>query len=432
MGNFVSQPGIYYLDEWSDLSKRRFLRLTARCLHDGHVKTYFLSLNKIVAIHLNSTELNNIFNQSLDKYSIRFKVMSAVSDNCNLMKNSFTHSEIIRFPCACHLINNLLKAFLSPSEIIIQEISSACKCIKTSVCYTALKEDFDEPKLISYTEIRWISLYESLKSLQQSKKSIETFYVLEEHANNEIRHKLTLKHWEFIEKILPIMKVYNKVIKIIESDDFGKISFVLSSFYKIKVMIESLPKNFFYDNILNFKSSYSEKMNEFREQLHPLYDACSLLNPFISKENVNIQAGIEYIQNHMKCFGWKPEKTKNPQNKTLSFFSLQTEESISSTTIRGPVHKLLDLEVLTPDLGVGNALFKFWKDRLDNGVDTELAKVAIGLLNMYCTSCSAERLFSTAGRVLTRERMKLIVDAAESQIIIMANKELADKYCSFE
>ena len=131
------------VDEWSDLSRRRFLGLTARCLHDGQAKTYFLSLTKINSIHLDGVELNNIFNELLDNYTIKNKVMAAVSDNCNLMKSSFSHSGIIRLPCACHLINILLKAFIAPSEAIIQEITSACRCIKTSVCYTALKDDFN-------------------------------------------------------------------------------------------------------------------------------------------------------------------------------------------------------------------------------------------------------------------------------------------------
>lgn len=140
------------VDEWTDLNKRRYLGVTARCLEDGEVKTYFLSLAKIKAIHLTGDELNNLFNDILDKYSFREKIMTAFSDNCNLMENSFTYSNILRLPCACHLINLFLKAFLKPPESTIKEITSSLKCINT-VCYTALKEDFDEPSLKIFNSI---------------------------------------------------------------------------------------------------------------------------------------------------------------------------------------------------------------------------------------------------------------------------------------
>lgn len=134
-----------------------------------------------------------------------------------------------------------------------------------------------------------MSLYDSLKSLLKFRNSIETFYILEEYSNHEIRFKLRQRHWDYIERIISILKVYKKAIKILESDDFGTIYFVISSFYTIKAMIETLPKKkkkYFHENMLNFKSDCSEKMKEFKDQIHPLHDACSILNPFISKENI--------------------------------------------------------------------------------------------------------------------------------------------------
>lgn len=118
---------------------------------------------------------------------------------------------------------------------------------------------------IILTAIRWMSLYDSMKSLLKSRNSIETFYILEEHSNHDIRFKLMQRHWNFIERIIPVLNVYKKAIKILESDDFGTISFVLSSLYKIKTTIETLPKKFFHENILKFKSVYSEKMKEFKD-----------------------------------------------------------------------------------------------------------------------------------------------------------------------
>ena len=82
----------------------------------------FISLQKMDSIHLTGIELNNLFNECLDKYGIKNRVMSSVSDNCNLISNMFSHSSILRLPCACHLINSFFKAFIKPSENLINEI----------------------------------------------------------------------------------------------------------------------------------------------------------------------------------------------------------------------------------------------------------------------------------------------------------------------
>lgn len=50
----------------------------------------------------------------------------------------------------------------------------------------------------------------------------------------------------------------------------------------------------------------------------------------------------------------------------------------------------------------------------------------------FCTSCSAERAFSKASRVITRERMRLMEDVAETQVILMGNSEISDSYCIFD
>ena len=94
--------------------------------------------------------------------------------------------------------------------------------------------------------------------------------------------------------------------------------------------------------------------------------------------------------------------------------------------------------ILTPDIdeddkndSLGKALFRFWTSKMDDKFYSSLAHVEIGILSAFCTSCSAERFFSKAGRVLTRDRMKLMCNIAEDQILIMANKELSDKLCIF-
>lgn len=107
----------------------------------------FHGLNKITLYHYTGDELFNILNNILESYVIDNIVINAVTGNCNLMQNAFTYSNILRLLCVCHFLNIFMKTFLKPSESAIKEIASATRCIKTSVCYTALKDDFEEPKI---------------------------------------------------------------------------------------------------------------------------------------------------------------------------------------------------------------------------------------------------------------------------------------------
>ena len=315
---------------------------------------------------------------------------------------------------------------------IIDEISFAIHSLKSSECYAALRDDINDPHVVSFTEIRWISLYESLKSLVNAQESINTYY--EEKDETIIR--LQQKHWEFIELILPLLKIYKSGIKILESDEFGTISFVINTMHRIKTTIENLPSDLFQPNITKFKKNFELMMNIYDEQFHPLYDAAVLLNPYVEKDHINVDKGIEFIENKMKELGWNESDEKSINNKTLNYLNPQLEKKHRK---KSPIQRILDMGIVYPDIdendkedSIGKALFRFWKSRLDSGIDPILCQVAIGILSAFCTSCSAERFFSKAGRVLTRDRMKLMEDVAESQIIVMSNQELADKFCIFD
>lgn len=136
----------------------------------------------------------------------------------------------------------------------------------------------------------------------------------------------------------------------------------------------------------------------------------------------------------MKSLGWKQDNQEPSQNKTFCFLNPNQENSRKR---KSPIYRLLEQGLVIPDSygeneSFGKILFNFWIKKLDSDFDKILAQVAIGILSCFCTSCSAERLFSKAGRILTRDRMRLMPEVAESQVIIMANKELADKCCTFD
>ena len=119
-----------------------------------------------------------------------------------------------------------------------------------------------------------------------------------------------------------------------------------------------------------------------------MYDAATLLNPFIPNTNIQINAAILFFEDKMKIIGWKPQQVSTSNNNITSFLS--SGENESAANIKSPVHKLIKKGILIPSIEkdefLGNAVFKFWKEKYDQNIDKELAEVAIRLLNAFCTS----------------------------------------------
>lgn len=205
-------------------------------------------------------------------------------------------------------------------------------------------------------------------------------------------------------------------------------------------MIMRLPSSF-NDSFNSFKIDFDEQMTAFKNQIHQFYDE-TVLNPYVSNRGVNLNEAIKYIENRMKKLGWTKNTIIKSNDSTYNFFNDSDSEPVEDIDVRinqWPVQKIIDIGKLNLDINqddpndsFGVTLFRFWKTRLENNTDKILAQVAIGILNAFCTFCSAERLFSKAGRVLTRNRMRLMADVAECQVIIMANAELANQYAEFD
>ena len=209
-------------------------------------------------------------------------------------------------------------------------------------------------------------------------------------------------------------------------------------------MFMRLPSSF-NDSFNSFKIDFDEQMKAFKNQIHQFYNE-TVLNPYVSNSGVNLNEAIKYIENRMKKLGWTKNTIIKSNDSTYNFFndsdSIPDSEPVEDIDVRinqWPVQKIINIGKLNPDINqddpndsFGVTLFRFWKTRLENNTDKILAQVAIGILNAFCTFCSAEHLFSMAGRVLTRNRMRLMAYVAECQVIIMANAELANQYAEFD
>lgn len=63
LGSFI----LIAVDEWPGLNKRRYFRLTAKCVFDRENKVLFLPLGWINQVHLSDEDLNDIINSILDQ-----------------------------------------------------------------------------------------------------------------------------------------------------------------------------------------------------------------------------------------------------------------------------------------------------------------------------------------------------------------------------
>lgn len=63
----------------SDLNKRRYLGVTARCLYDSEIQVFFIALDHIIEVHANIYIIKERFFTIFNNYSIKGEIMNAVS-----------------------------------------------------------------------------------------------------------------------------------------------------------------------------------------------------------------------------------------------------------------------------------------------------------------------------------------------------------------
>ena len=406
------------LDEWTDQLRRRYLGITVQAVSHEKIVNFVLSLAYINFESVTGDNLRSLIISKLEKYNILNKIKVCITDSGSNMISACDGLPFMRLPCFCHVMNILLSSFIKSTFDIFNPIFNLQREQNSSKFVTFLINKKNKRLAIpNYCSVRWYSVCDLLEALADMKESIIEFRTLEKMK------PVPPSMWTTIIELVSFFRIFKQIMEMIESDDFGTISYVLRGITVIENSINLLSEQF-----SEGKNSFNEKLGSYWTRYNkywdPLLYADTRLNPSLSASQVmtpeEIIRGDNLIKELMQQVIEKDNKV-NPipplikKNHPLMCFQ-ETNEN-QEITIIFEEYKANQVP------GLVN-LYDYWKNN-SSGRFKVLSKVAFQILSLMCTSSSAERLFSKSKRI-SFHRMGLGTEKMEDISLMVGNKEIAE------
>ena len=404
------------IDEWQDQLLRRYLGITVQALSHGKVNNYVLSLEFIPYETASGENLKNIIQLVLEKYKILEKIKVCVTDSGSNMIAACNYFNFTRLPCICHVLNILIKTMIKPSFHIFEDIFKIQREMSNPRFITYLHNRKSKILAIpSYSTVRWFSLTRLLSSLNYLKDSIISFRTLDKMS------PITPQIWNNIKILLEFFEIYEEIVKVMEKDEFGTISYILRCINTISKKVNELPETF-NDSKAEFLQKLDDYWGRYKHFWDPLLYAATRLNPSLSvsaeMSAPEITRGDNLILDILKKIPKNQSPiVQNPISKN-PFIHFQTDTSYNNDDILiFEEYKSVQIE------GMPN-LLDYWESQ-KKGKFRNLSIVAMDILSFMCTSSSAERFFSVSKRV-SFNRMGLSPKKMQDVSLIVGNKEIAE------
>ena len=241
------------IDEWQDQLLRRFLGITVQAISPGKIDNYVLALELIPYETASGENLKNIIQYVLDKYKILDKIKVCVTDSGSNMIAACNYFSFTRLPCICHVLNILIKTLIKPSSHIFEDIFKIQREMSNPRFIAYLHNR--KSKIVSipsYSTVRWFSLTRLLSSLYHLRDPIISFRTLDKMT------PITPENWNNIKILWEFFELYEEIVKVMEKDDFGSISYILRCLNTISKKVNELPETF-----NDSKSEFLQKLDDY-------------------------------------------------------------------------------------------------------------------------------------------------------------------------
>ena len=419
-------------DTWTSVNLDNIISVTCHYINkDFELKTRTLQTEKITGSHTAhalSQTLNNIFCH----WNINEKVKCAVTDNAaNMLAAVRNLNSVSSVSCFAHTLNLVVKKSLAAINDLVT-IRKKCRSI---VCYfkssclakdklQEMQNEFNIPqhKLILETDTRWNSTYNMFHRLVEQRQAIES--ALEYfHISFE---SLTDNEWDTLANMLPILQPFFSITMEFSTESKVSISKVIVAIKQLHKCLELNRENILAIKLKEMTCHYfnhieTNSAHAMATILDPRFKvvgfrftenaekAKKLIIDEISNINVAVTAGTSSDTNNV---------TPNPNNTSVlwsSFDNEVIERNLISAQNCGPTNELENYIAECYATRTSDPL-QYWQK--NTSTYPNLAKLAKSILCCPATSVPCERIFSTAGEIISLKRNRL-KDTRLNQILLL-------------
>ena len=416
-------------DEWANRANKRFLGVNCVTWVHGGIEKFCLSCMNLDYVmqdrdHVTGDMIAQLVCDVITDYGIQEKVALLVTDGAAVMGvaglsiSQKLSRTLIHGRCVAHAINNLMGHLITQFRPVFNRIFEMRNRLSTlTFSHFLRRRQRKYTGIPSFLEIRWYSLFKTLKVMIALKKDIIDFAASEGSLAD-----IDLSLFQSIEKFYNAVHGIKVVIQYMESDDFGVVGQVLSSLSSIREMINRLhdwcaeaPEALRLWNVY-----YEQKVGELRQQWGGILEVAAVLHPGVRHQEFlrvgEIDGALMSIRRSMAIYGYLGAGTAQTEKPTeivddpeLAVMRLTSHDAPAVLDEVG-----VYLNRKRPDLTAA----KFWANQLDLPY---LSKVAHDYLAVIPNSAATERTFSCSGRIQSLKRLRLGDSSLEASVIVAMN-----------
>ena len=246
--------------------------------------------------------------------------------------------------------------------------------------------------------------------------------------------------WELLEKVVKSLKPFEDATKML-SNSQACISSFIPVITSIIMNLESGQEHGVKTYRKNLKTSMEKRFANVEDEkvlvvsafLDPKYKDCYFRDPetvtiakeIVKKELQNFDKEIDVIESVEP----QPHTSKKSGNETFHETMMKLKRK-SKSTVSNPnsnsdaaIESVIKTYIDEPCLDDDFDPLEFWKKKSEshNTIEKNLSKIAVDYLTPPPTSVSVERLFSTAGDIVTPERNRFLPENAEKVLFLREN-----------
>ena len=407
--------------------------------------------------HLNIAEilqkLADAWNIDLDN-----QVSCFTTDNgSNVVKSLKDDLNIMHIPCAGHTLNLSVEAGLKERGLS----SAIARCRKIVTHFNQSRVDretlsskqqlLDIPKhsLIKDVSTRWNSTHDMIKRLCEQQPAISAVL----HRRRDLLHlEISPEEWRILEDITELLEPYKDVTTYLSAESYPTISALGPLFAAVQaklarsdddsVTIRNVKRLLAADMSTRYQSKCVSSLLTKASFLDPRFKTLAHLSAAekedtvdsisqdllvsIPPENSSERGDDEVVETEEPeeaCMVVECSTTPKRQKMTLLEKLLGKKFEGKNTTIAVSDNEIVQAEISyyksASPIGLRDKPLNWWNAR--KRVLPNLARLAQKYLGIVATSVPSERLFSTAGNIVSAKRAALLPENVEKLVFLHEN-----------
>lgn len=437
-------------DLWTSLANDSYIAVTCHFISsEWQMKSAVLKTSYMKERHT-AANISNVLQATFAEYNIDEKVICIVSDNAANVINAAKLSKKKHLSCFAHTLQLVVNDAVKNSLIlpIIDKSKSIVRAFKMSTVATEIlrneQSKLNKPKLKLIQEVptRWNSLYFMIKRLLEVGDALAIAISKVETINISY---FTSEEIKVLKDVVEVMGHFQEITEDISGENYVTVSLIIPLVYGLTEKLKLVQRDLNTSSGKEFASAAIANIGDrlYSYETRTLTALATMLDPrwkkrgFQSSNNADIaqvwlQRAVAFLlpqENRpstsnqedllQQCEGNKNEKILDFLHRIKKEVNVPRTETVDATMI---IRRYLEEGILSNE----NDLFKFWKSEEMREKFGPLNKVAKKYLCVPGSSVPSERVFSSAGKIITQQRTNLSPRKAEMLVFLSANMWLKE------